>query len=71
MSTAPASTEPQGPVVNLTTSDQQTITVERKVAERSVLIKNLLEDLGDVTTEAIPIPNVRAHPPVSHIRARR
>lgn len=30
---------------------------ERTVAERSVLIKNMLEDLGD-SGEAIPIPNV-------------
>lgn len=30
---------------------------EREVAERSILIKNMLEDLGD-SGEAIPIPNV-------------
>lgn len=30
---------------------------DRDVAERSVLIKNMLEDLGD-SGEAIPIPNV-------------
>ncbi|KAI1915345.1 hypothetical protein LOZ61_001744 [Ophidiomyces ophidiicola] len=30
---------------------------ERQVAERSILIKNMLEDLGD-SGEAIPIPNV-------------
>ena len=30
------------------------------MAERSILIKNMLEDLGDADTdEAIPIPNVR------------
>jgi S-phase kinase-associated protein 1 len=28
------------------------------VAERSILIKNLLEDLGGDNNEAIPIPNV-------------
>ncbi|RAH40878.1 SCF ubiquitin ligase subunit skpA [Aspergillus brunneoviolaceus CBS 621.78] len=38
-------------------SDGVVITIDRDVAQRSVLIKNLLEDLGD-TTEAIPIPNV-------------
>ena len=33
---------------------------EREVAERSVLIKNMVEDLGDGSfTDAIPIPNVR------------
>lgn len=32
---------------------------EREVAERSILIKNMLEDIGDqAMTEAIPIPNV-------------
>jgi hypothetical protein len=34
---------------------------ERAVVERSILIKNLLEDLPDAsTTESIPIPNVRS-----------
>ena len=32
-------------------------TLDRDVAERSLLIKNMLEDLGDAH-EAIPIPNV-------------
>lgn len=33
---------------------------DKEVAERSVLIKNLLEDMGEeaTTTETIPIPNV-------------
>lgn len=32
---------------------------EREVAERSILIKNMMDDVGDeATTEAIPIPNV-------------
>jgi S-phase kinase-associated protein 1 len=44
--------------ISLTTSDNATMTVDRKVAERSILIKNLLEDLGGETTESIPIPNV-------------
>jgi S-phase kinase-associated protein 1 len=43
--------------LTLQTSDNQSMTVDREVAERSILIKNLLEDLGD-STEAIPIPNV-------------
>ena len=33
------------------------VETERQVAERSILIKNMLEDLGD-SGEAIPIPNV-------------
>lgn len=32
---------------------------EREVAERSILIKNMLEDVGEsATADAIPIPNV-------------
>ncbi|KAF1983462.1 S-phase kinase-associated protein 1A [Aulographum hederae CBS 113979] len=45
--------------IMLTSSDGTDISVERQVAERSILIKNLLADLpGEATTEAIPIPNV-------------
>lgn len=33
------------------------VSLDREVAERSVLIKNMLEDLGE-SGEAIPIPNV-------------
>ena len=46
--------------VRLITSDNQDMTVDRQVAERSILIKNLLEDLGGDNDEAIPIPNVSA-----------
>ncbi|RMJ21478.1 hypothetical protein PHISP_07654 [Aspergillus sp. HF37] len=45
--------------ITLTSSDAVDIFVDRDVAERSVLIKNMLEDLGD-SGEAIPIPNVNA-----------
>ncbi|MCJ1472804.1 hypothetical protein MMC13_001453 [Lambiella insularis] len=45
--------------ITLKSSDNVEMTVDKEVAERSVLIKNLLEDVGDgSTTEAIPIPNV-------------
>jgi hypothetical protein len=41
-------------------------TTERAVAERSILIKNLLDDLPDsANTEAIPIMNVSRPPPLS------
>jgi len=43
--------------VTLTSSDGVELQLERQVAERSILIKNMLEDLGD-SGEAIPIPNV-------------
>lgn len=37
--------------------------VEREVAERSILIKNMMEDIGDqAANETIPIPNVRHTP---------
>ncbi|CBF86566.1 SCF ubiquitin ligase subunit skpA [Aspergillus foveolatus] len=41
----------------MTSNDGKNIEVPRDVAERSLLIKNMLEDLGD-PTEPIPIPNV-------------
>lgn len=47
-------------LVGRSTSCQSVCTnmyLDRDVAERSVLIKNMLEDLGD-SGEAIPIPNV-------------
>jgi S-phase kinase-associated protein 1 len=46
-------------MVSLTSSDGVDMTVERQVASRSILIKNLLDDLpAEATNEAIPIPNV-------------
>jgi len=46
-------------MITLTSSDGIDITVERVVAQRSVLIKNLLDDLApESTNEPIPIPNV-------------
>jgi len=46
--------------ITLTSSDGVDVTVERTVAERSVLIKNMIEDMGEeaFATEEIPIPNV-------------
>jgi S-phase kinase-associated protein 1 len=56
---ATATTDPT--LISITTSDGVVMKPERAVAERSILIKNLLEDLGGETTESIPIPNVCAH----------
>ena len=48
--------------ITLTSSDGVDITVDREVATRSVLIKNLIEDLGEAATaEPVPIPNVSPH----------
>jgi len=45
--------------IRLATSDNQVVEVDRDVAERSMLIKNLLTDIPyDDSSEAIPIPNV-------------
>ncbi|KAJ9165458.1 E3 ubiquitin ligase complex SCF subunit scon-3 [Coniochaeta hoffmannii] len=45
--------------VSLQSNDGVNIEVDRAVAERSVLIRNMLDDLGDdQINEAIPIPNV-------------
>lgn len=46
--------------VSLQSNDGVIIEVDRVVAERSMLIRNMLEDLGDsaLSTSAIPIPNV-------------
>uniref|UniRef100_A0A0D6R4P7 SKP1-like protein n=1 Tax=Araucaria cunninghamii TaxID=56994 RepID=A0A0D6R4P7_ARACU len=47
--------------LTLQSSDGEDITVDRDVAERSVLIKNMVSDLGEeAMTESIPIPNVNA-----------
>ena len=44
-------------VVTLVSSDDQTFTVGRSLAEMSVTLKNLIEDAG--TEISIPLPNVR------------
>ncbi|KAK8049963.1 E3 ubiquitin ligase complex SCF subunit scon-3 [Apiospora phragmitis] len=45
--------------IRLQSNDNHVIDVDKAVAERSLLIKNMLEDLGDAAvSETIPIPNV-------------
>ncbi|TKA35255.1 E3 ubiquitin ligase complex SCF subunit sconC [Friedmanniomyces endolithicus] len=44
--------------VKLVSSDNVEIVTERKIAERSMLIKNMIEDLGAPGEEPIPIMNV-------------
>ncbi|KAJ3023668.1 hypothetical protein HKX48_001892 [Thoreauomyces humboldtii] len=43
--------------VVLIASDGEQFTVEKAVAERSMLLKNMLEDVGDAS-DPIPLPNV-------------
>lgn len=45
--------------ITLTSNDGVSISIDRAVAERSMLIKNMMEDLGDeASNQAVPIPNV-------------
>ncbi|KAJ1548635.1 hypothetical protein HK405_001544 [Cladochytrium tenue] len=45
-------------MVKLTTSDGQEFVVAKEIACQSVLIKNMLEDVGDADDQPIPLPNV-------------
>ena len=52
-------TESTQPKLTLESSDNEILEVDKDVAERSILIKNMVSDLGEETlNEAIPIPNV-------------
>ena len=44
-------------MVKLTSSEGTEFTVDRDIAEKSVLLKNMLEDVGE-SDMAIPLPNV-------------
>ena len=56
--------------VKLQSSDNQVLTVEKDVAERSILIKNMIDDVGDeAITEAIPIPNVNFLHILKHVHS--
>ncbi|KZV67531.1 E3 ubiquitin ligase SCF complex, Skp subunit [Peniophora sp. CONT] len=44
-------------MVLLVTSDNRELVVDREVIERSILIKDMLEDIGE-TDQPIPLPNV-------------
>lgn len=48
-------------MVQLSTSDNEVFTVERDIAERSVLIKTMLDDLGDSEEHPIPLTNVSSN----------
>ncbi|KAI8845937.1 putative negative regulator sulfur controller-3 [Chytriomyces cf. hyalinus JEL632] len=52
--------KPKKMVVTLQSSDSQLFKVDRTVVERSVLLKNMLEDVGDADELPIPLPNVNA-----------
>ncbi|KAG9240124.1 Skp1 family, dimerization domain-containing protein [Calycina marina] len=54
-------TETTSNFITLVSNDSESIIVEKEVAERSMLIKNMMEDLGDaVLSVPVPIPNVNA-----------
>eukprot|EP00842_Homolaphlyctis_polyrhiza_P002449 jgi/Hompol1/3204/HPOL_006402-RA len=44
--------------ITLSSQENQLFTVEKEIAERSMLLKNILEDLGELPETAIPLPNV-------------
>ncbi|KAJ1561021.1 hypothetical protein HK096_006300 [Nowakowskiella sp. JEL0078] len=44
-------------MVKIKSSDDVDFTTTKEVAERSILLKNMLEDVGE-TDQAIPLPNV-------------
>jgi len=48
-------------MVQLSTSDNEIFNVDRDVAERSVLIKSMLDDLGDSDELPIPLTNVSSN----------
>jgi Skp1 family, tetramerisation domain len=55
--------------LTLQSSDGADITVDKEVAERSLLIKNMVGDLGEEATSApIPIPNASHLHLFSHLR---
>ncbi|KAJ1547240.1 hypothetical protein HK096_003842, partial [Nowakowskiella sp. JEL0078] len=45
-------------MVKLQSSDNQDFDVSKEVASQSVLIKHMLEDVGETEEHAIPLPNV-------------
>ncbi|RFU33942.1 hypothetical protein B7463_g2418, partial [Scytalidium lignicola] len=51
--------EPKASKITLVSNDNVAIEVDRQVAERSMLIKNMMDDLGEeAASTEVPIPNV-------------
>jgi len=52
--------------VILASADGAHITIDRAVADRSILLKNMIEDLGEdsVQNTPVPLPNVHCSVPV-------
>lgn len=56
---------PAGPTIWLRSSNNTTISVEKAAAERSMLFKTLMEDLGDNhISKDNPIPVYNVSPPL-------
>ncbi|KAJ3294551.1 suppressor of kinetochore protein mutant [Rhizoclosmatium sp. JEL0117] len=45
-------------MVKITSSDNQEFNISKEIANQSVLIKNMLEDVGEADDQPIPLPNV-------------
>jgi len=43
--------------ITLSSSDNQIFTIDKEIAEKSILLHNMLEDVGE-NDSAIPLPNV-------------
>jgi S-phase kinase-associated protein 1 len=48
-------------MVKFTSSDKQEFSISKEVASMSVLIRNLLQDIGEDSDMPIPLPNVSGH----------
>ncbi|ORY80033.1 S-phase kinase-associated protein 1A-like protein [Protomyces lactucae-debilis] len=55
-----AAAAPAAQQITLTSSDNESFQVDLEVAEKSVLIKNMVEDIGEDDT-VVPLPNVNAN----------
>jgi S-phase kinase-associated protein 1 len=55
-----AATTPAQQQITLTSSDNESFKVDLVVAEKSILIKNMVEDIGEDDT-VVPLPNVNAN----------
>ncbi|CED82499.1 s-phase kinase-associated protein 1a-like protein [Phaffia rhodozyma] len=57
---AKTKTEGESKKITLETADKEEFLVDKEVAERSIMLKNMLEDVGE-SDMAIPLPNVTAN----------
>ncbi|MGE0207008.1 MAG: hypothetical protein AB7R69_04115, partial [Candidatus Babeliales bacterium] len=44
--------------IKLESSNDKKFEIEKKAAEQSITIKNMLADIGEATDQPIPLPNI-------------